>query len=112
MNREAQDLKVTIDRCPHCDAKVTAEPMVLFGDTTCPQCNEKLWYLTAADSSRFFDHAASESLRDRAITFIAERLEVDAVQLAANPKLINELDHDSLESLEMLMDLEEELGLV
>ncbi|NND97110.1 MAG: hypothetical protein HKN47_07270 [Pirellulaceae bacterium] len=100
------------DRCPLCEAEVHVEPTALFGDMNCPSCDQKLWYLNAADSARFFEHQTSGELQDRAISFIAERLEVDKTQLAANPKMINELETDSLEALEMIMDLEEELGFV
>lgn len=112
MNRDANDLKVTIDQCPHCNVAVKAESMVLFGDLDCPECSKALWFLTAANSARFFDHAASEGLRNRTLDFVAERLEIEVEKLASDPKAINELDNDSLETLELLMDLEEELGLV
>lgn len=112
MNREAQDLKVTLDRCPHCDGGVEPDATALFGEMDCPECSTKLWFLTAANSARFFDHTASKDLRNKTLDFVAERLEVDRDQLAADPKMINALDNDSLETLELLMDLEEELGLV
>ena len=41
--------------------------------------------------------------------FIAEKLELDREALESNPDLLNSTDADSLERLEMLMELEEEL---
>ncbi len=78
----------------------------------CLQCEVRLWYLTTADSARFFDFASTGDLQKRAIEIIAERFEVDEEKLAENPRLINEVATDSLESLELIMDLEEQLELV
>ena len=100
------------NRCPLCQSEVRVEPSVLFGDTQCPGCDKKLWYLAAANDARFFDFEASAQLQQRTYEFVSERFEVDADELRANPKILDERDVDSLEALEMLMDLEEELGLV
>lgn len=85
---------------------------MLFGQIACPQCSVKLWYIAAADSARFFEYETSKDLQNRAISFVAERMDLDVDELSANPALLNEQDTDSLETLELLMDLEEELGLV
>ena len=77
----------------------------------CTHCEKKLWYLAAANEARFFDYESSEEMRERTYSFVAERLEVDRDRIQANPKILDELDIDSLEALELLMDLEEELGL-
>ena len=98
--------------CPDCATKILLEPTALFGDMDCPQCHQKLWFLTAAGSARFYVYDSSAELRQRAIEFIARRLEVDHAELAANPGMVNELETDSLEALELVMDMEEELGLV
>ena len=98
--------------CPHCENELAAEANTLFGDTQCPACDKKLWYLSAANEARFFDYEMSADHRNTTYSFVAERFEVDVSRLQDNPKILDELDIDSLEALEMLMDLEEELGLV
>ena len=112
MNSPSQDTNVPANRCPSCNAEIKAESTAFFGDMQCPSCSKKLWFLVAADSARFFEYDTSAELQDRAISFIAERMEVDKDELAANPGLLNDQETDSLEALELLMDLEEELGLV
>lgn len=112
MNSPAQNSKVPPNRCPSCDADVTAETSSWFGDIDCPSCGTKLWFLAAADSARFFDHATSTDLQNQAIEMIAERMELDKDALVANPKILDDIEADSLEALELLMDLEEGLGLV
>ena len=84
----------------------------MFGDFQCPECDTKLWFLSAANEARFFDHDESSEMRSKTYEFVAERFEIDQSRIEANPKILDELDIDSLEALEMLMDLEEELGLV
>jgi hypothetical protein len=100
------------DRCPHCEGEVKSDPVDIFGDKPCPNCDKRLWFLTAADSARFFDYDAAVDLRKQAVDIIAERFNLDVKELAENPKLLQELDTDSLEALELIMDLEEQLGLV
>ena len=100
------------NQCPQCKGEVRIEASSLFGDMPCPHCDTKLWYLAAANEARFFDYETSAEMRDKTYSFVAERLELERDRVEANPKFLDELDIDSLEALEMLMDLEEELGLV
>ena len=103
---------VETDRCPHCQSEVKAETQLMFGEKNCPQCGKHLWFLTAAHAARFFDYESSTELRERAIEMMAQRFDLDPKELANDPNLIQELETDSLEALELLMDLEEDLGLV
>ena len=98
-----------VNRCPICNTGIQIEPTTVFGDFDCADCGKTLWYLAASNSVRFFDHSQASELRDYVIGFIAERLEVDRHELAADPHLLDSSDTDSLERLEMLMELEEEL---
>ncbi len=99
------------NQCPLCEAEVKVDGTLLLGETSCPHCEKKLWFLAAPDEARFFDYENSGDLREKTSPFVAERLDVDRAQLIANPNMLNELEVDSLEALELLMDLEEELGL-
>jgi len=100
------------NRCPLCEGEVRIESSTLFGDMQCPHCGKKLWYLAAANEARFFDYETSDEMREKTYSFVAERLEVDRERIQHNPKILDEVEIDSLEALELLMDLEEELGLV
>ncbi len=99
-----------LNTCPLCNCDVHVEGNSLFGEQACAGCGKKLWFLTAAHEARFFDYETSGELRDKACGFIAERFEIDREKLT--PNVLDEMDVDSLEALEMLMELEEELGLV
>ncbi|QDT10586.1 acyl carrier protein [Planctomycetes bacterium K23_9] len=108
----SQSHQVTPNRCPLCESSVSVETTDFFGEIDCPDCNKRLWFLAAADSARFFEQATSGDLQQQAIQMIAEKFELDPQKLAGNPQLINDVDTDSLEALELIMDLEDELGLV
>ena len=98
--------------CPKCQSEIHSQENALFGEFECPDCQAKLWFLAAANEARFFDYEASSEMRDKTYEFVAERFEIERERIEDNPKILDELDIDSLEALEMLMDLEEELGLV
>ena len=99
------------NRCPLCEGEVRTESSVLFGEIPCPNCGKQLWYVGAANEARFFDYATSDDLREKTYSFVAERLELDREKVKLDPSILDELNVDSLEALEMLMDLEEELGI-
>jgi len=98
--------------CPLCDATVKPDTAVLFGEIDCPECAKRLWYLTLADSARCFEYDSSGDLQQQAIDIIAERYELDPGKLAADATMLNGVETDSLAALELIMDLEDELGLV
>tara|TARA_R110002049_G_scaffold305056_3_gene501065 strand:+ start:4577 stop:4915 length:339 start_codon:yes stop_codon:yes gene_type:complete len=112
MNRPFTTPESAVNRCPKCDNTIQLEPTSIFGQYSCKQCDSTLWFLAAGDTARFFEYTEAESLREFVIDFIAERLEIDSQSLAANPDLLNSSDTDSLERLEILMELEETLELV
>ena len=112
MNRSFTLPKSRVNQCPLCQCGIQIEPTSIFGDFDCRGCGRTLWYLAASNTARFFEHAQAKPIRDYVIDFIAERLDVDPLALAEDPELLNSQDTDSLERLEMLMELEEELEIV
>lgn len=102
----------TSNQCPNCQSKVQVQPTSIFGEYNCSDCESKLWFLAAGDVPKFFDFVEATPLREYVIQFIAEKLELDYAQLVANPELLNTSETDSLERLEMLMELEEQLEIV
>jgi acyl carrier protein len=97
--------------CPLCLADVIVEPTVLIGDATCPRCGQLLWFIQAAGTTRLFDAQKSSPPRDRVIDVIAEQLGVDREKIANNPSLLNDIAADSLDAVELVMELEEEFDL-
>jgi hypothetical protein len=92
-------------------ANVYVEPSVLIGDATCPRCGNLLWFIQTEDTTCFFDAQRFNASRDRVINFVANHLGVDRDKVANNPTLMNDIDSDSLDVVELVMELEEEFDL-
>ncbi|MFO0911424.1 MAG: phosphopantetheine-binding protein [Pirellulales bacterium] len=97
--------------CPLCLANVIVEPSVFIGDATCPRCGQLLWFIQAADQSHLFDAKQSQEIKDRLLDIIAANFRVERDKIANNPSLFEEIDADSLDVVELVMELEEELDM-
>ena len=53
----------------------------------------------------------SEDIRQRVIGLIAERMAVEADQITDETHFVNDLQSDSLDMAELVIDLEEEFGM-
>jgi acyl carrier protein len=92
-------------------ANVVVEPSVFIGDATCPRCGQLLWFIQTADTAQLFDAQQSQERKDRVIEIIANQLGVDRDKIANNPALFDAIGADSLDVVELVMELEEELDL-
>ena len=91
--------------CPICQADVVIEPSVVFGDATCPNCGSLLWFLAVGSQPQIFEYARSSGIRERVLAIVAEQLGVDPASLFTH------LSTDSLDTVELVMQLEEEFDL-
>ena len=99
------------NHCPVCDSDVCIDPSPLFGDATCPRCGSLLWFLNIQPHSHVSERSRSKSIRDRVIAVVAEQLGVDPDEITENISLVNDLGADSLDAVELVMELEEEFDL-
>src|SRR5687767_231136 len=95
-------------QCPICGKDVCVEPSILFGDATCPNCGSLLWFLTLKGETRVFERSKANPIRDRVIQLVAEQLGVDPEKIAGDLRFQNELGADSLDLVELVMELEDE----
>ena len=89
---EGQPLK-----CPLCGKQAAMEVSPVTGDVTCPTCGQLLW-----------EH------RDLVIgwrAFVAKQLGIDPNEVTLDASLLAGLSGDSLEVVEIVMELEEEFDL-
>lgn len=93
--------------CPLCLASVIVEPWVFFGDATCPNCGQLLWFIQTAETAHLFDAEQSQEFKERILAIIASRLGADHDEIANNPALLD--GADSLSVVELVMELEEEI---
>jgi acyl carrier protein len=79
-----------------------------FGDAPCPRCGCLLWFIAADSDIRFYPFEQSATIRERVLRIVADHLGVDEGAIRRNPGIVNELGGDSLDMVELIMELEEE----
>jgi acyl carrier protein len=94
--------------CPVCRSEDVIEPSLFFGDATCPNCGSLLWFLSSSTGVRVFDHYEAASMRERVIKSIAEQLGISTDKVTGDLRFISNLGVDSLDTVELIMELEEE----
>jgi hypothetical protein len=99
------------NHCPVCDANVCIDPSPLFGDATCPNCGSLLWFLNVERQSHVFDRSRSRGIRDRVIAIVARQLGVNPDEIAEDTSFVTDLGADSLDTVELVMELEEQFDL-
>jgi acyl carrier protein len=99
----------TLNRCPVCKKAIEIEPSMPFGDAPCPHCGCLLWFIAAESDVRFYPYEQSAALRERVIRFFANLLGVEEDVVRRNPNIWNELGADSLDMVELVMELEDEV---
>lgn len=94
--------------CPICKARVVIEPSILFGDATCPHCGHLLWFVQSANIATFFDGVETASMKNRVLDFLADQLGIARDAIANNPRIMDDIGNDSLDTVKIVMALEEE----
>lgn len=95
------------NRCPVCEATFSLEPSRPPGDAPCPHCGTLLWFILTSVGERVHESAAIAPIKIRLLKAIVQKLGVDMVGLLeATP--LQDLRADSLDVVELVMDLEEE----
>ena len=100
--------------CPVCESVVCIEPSALTGDAPCPHCGSLLWFVNVPPRARCYRQ--EDVPPDRrlmvmaALELIYARLNAGVPGEAGGGSLRGELGMDSLDLVELVMDLEEELG--
>jgi acyl carrier protein len=97
------------NRCPICGNLVRIEPS-LFGEAPCPCCGHLLWFLVLRGQPHFFLPEESPELRERVLARICENLGVNKDALLSDPSFRSEVGIDSLDLVELVLELEEEFG--
>jgi hypothetical protein len=99
------------NHCPVCNADVSVDPSSIFGDAPCPVCGNLLWFVRSNTGRLLFERESTESLREAVVRLIAEQLGVDPKRIESDRALLNNINADSLDIVELVMELEEEFDL-
>jgi acyl carrier protein len=95
--------------CPTCDSVVRVEPSLFFSDAPCPSCGCLLWFVRLGE--QWLVVQPSETARKKGLAKVLSELAgVGDLQRPFGPETFAEMDLDSTEFLELVMDLEDELS--
>jgi acyl carrier protein len=97
--------------CPVCHSRVCIEPSRPAGDAPCPNCGTLLWFVRTSEGMRFHESREIEPIRDRVIDIICTNLGVNREQVTDVTSFQEGLGMDSLDVVELVMELEEEFSL-
>jgi hypothetical protein len=92
--------------CPVCGTHVQVEPSLVYGDAPCPACGSLLWFLKLGPQVLVF-RPSHQSRRKELARFLAERLGGGESQVGAHIESLGSDDLDSLELVELILELEE-----
>jgi len=95
-------------RCPVCGQQVRLEVSQPFGDAPCPHCGNLLRFVNVGGNVHLLDETGERALRAKLRTWIAERLGVDEGQIGDEWKALQQLGVDSLDTVELIMEIEED----
>jgi hypothetical protein len=96
------------NHCAVCGKRIVIEPSSPFGDAPCPNCGCLLWFISNGQEVRYLPFNDSVKIRERAIRAMAESLGVEEEAVRKNPNIWREMGADSLDLVELIMELEEE----
>lgn len=100
------------NRCPVCGCELCIEPSQPAGDAPCPQCGVLLWFFDSTDGVHCYEASLIESIRKRLASFVGEMLGVDPLLAADSQTFLEEsLVAESVEAVELVMELEHEFGI-
>ena len=100
------------NRCPLCGAEIRIEFSAPMGDAPCPHCGQLLWFLQTGNETRYIERELGEPLIERLIRFFSEQWGVPQAKLremvvAGDYSFLTETGADSLDLVELVMELEE-----
>ena len=96
------------NQCPVCGKHVRIDPSPLFGDAPCPNCGHLLWFYRLEAETRISTWEESSKLRLRLIEAIATRCSIAREKVTGDPRQLENLGMNSLDVVELVIQLEEE----
>lgn len=97
-------------QCPIFDTLICIEPSLPPGDAPCPSSGTLLWFFRTSAGMRFYESREIAPLRDKILQAICEKLAVNREQLTPTASFLEDVGADSLDRVELIMELEGELG--
>src|SRR5262249_44798084 len=105
------------NHCPVCGAEVRLEPSGTAGDAPCPNCGTLLWFNRTRNGIWFYEanllEPIFEKVRNPVAAFVGMKPEEISLTTRLGPSstpFAREVGVDSLDLVEVVMQLEEEFG--
>ena len=95
------------NHCPICDTNICVDPSHPQGDAPCPNCGTLLWFFESSAGIRFHESKTVAPLRKKLLQIICENLRVNEERLTPSTSFLGEIGADSLEIVELVMELED-----
>jgi acyl carrier protein len=95
------------NRCPVCNAAICIVPSQPAGDAPCPNCGTLLWFLRTSAGIDFFEAKKVGPVKERIEEIVREHLPLGP-DVVLPKYFIEDLGADSLDLVELIMDIEEE----
>jgi acyl carrier protein len=96
------------NHCPICDTILCIDPSRSEGDAPCPNCGTLLWFFNTSAGMRFYEANVVEPLWDKFLQTIYTFLGVNKDQITPTTSFVEDVGADSLDIVELIMELEEE----
>jgi acyl carrier protein len=76
----------------------------------CPICGTLLWFFHTSAGMRFYESKAVAPIRDKVVQIICDNLGVNIEQVTSKTSFLEDVEADSLDVVELVMELEETFG--
>jgi acyl carrier protein len=96
------------NQCPICAVSICIQPSQPPGDAPCPNCGALLWFFPTSAGMRFHESQGVAPVRDRLLQIVGENLGVNKDRIDPAASFIDDMRADSLDVVELVMELEEE----
>ena len=94
--------------CPLCGALLCLEPSQPLGDAPCPTCGHLLWFNETSEGIRVYDSGKAKPLWVKLREILSRTLGLGWEQLSPSSSFIDDIGADSLDIVELVMELEEQ----
>jgi acyl carrier protein len=101
----------TPNHCPVCNSDIRIEPSPPSGDAPCPKCGTLLWFIDSPSGMRFYKSDSVAPIQESLQGIISETLGLNKEQITSSSSFLADLQADSLDTVELVMALEEEFDL-
>ena len=101
----------TPNHCPVCNSDIRIEPSLSSGDAPCPKCGTLLWFIDGPSGMRFYRSESVAPIQENLRELICEKTWLRKEQIRSSSSFLGDLQADSLDTVELVMAVEESFGL-